>query len=307
MVTDNKNYDNEEVTYEESFTDDPHTDDIEETPVKKSKSKNINLIIYSVIILLVGFVGYQMFAPMLFKARPVARQQLTPTPVEVAPVEVPIAEVVPPMPTDVPPVVEPVPVAVDVPVLGDVAAVGAVAVVEPMAVDTAVVKVNVSEEIVAEIKNNLNTHTERLTNLESRVGELEVIVQEKVLADISALQAKLETAKKTGVYKKIAIKNRKSVSRSAVDANPKSTFKVEYGDDVAKNNMNSTEDIIVDNTLRANSNSQIQAIIVGRVWMKDAEGNSHTYIEGDTLPDGRIIKKINVDKDRIETSGGMIN
>lgn len=183
--------------------------------------------------------------------------------------------------------------------------------------------------ILKEVANMISDHANRIGELEHRMTMVEDTIKNKVLIDIERIQDKVSKIKSGAVSSGVKIpygtKTTKSVKSKNVLGSDMA-FKIEYGDDAVGASKN--ESMIVDNkssnintvpsvnkTLTGADNlfaepvpamGKIQAIIAGRVWLKDEEGNSHTYVEGDTLPDGRQVKRIDADKLEIVTNGGVI-
>lgn len=65
----------------------------------------------------------------------------------------------------------------------------------------------------------------------------------------------------------------------------------------------------IDNThvvAKPKSTYVIHSMIPGQIWIKNPDGTQSTYVVGDRLPNGDIIRKINVDKWSVETSSGVI-
>jgi hypothetical protein len=57
---------------------------------------------------------------------------------------------------------------------------------------------------------------------------------------------------------------------------------------------------------KAKSTYVIHSMIPGQIWIKNPDGTQSSYVVGDRLPNGDVIKKINIDKWSVETNTGVI-
>ena len=137
---------------------------------------------------------------------------------------------------------------------------------------------------------NFNKMNDRLTALEK--GERKVIVR-KVSAPVSSnnnvvvKKAETERGEKSVVTEE---KERVIASKPVREVSSN-------GDDVL---------IVKKNAKAVNTNYKIHSLFNGRVWIENSDNTHSSYSVNDRLPNGEIIKSIDMEKDTITTDRGVL-
>ena len=156
------------------------------------------------------------------------------------------------------------------------------------AVDNRVV--NVEKEILSQKDVNKSIEN-RLTALETG--------KQVVVSNVNQKGESLNTIKKPRKHKVKAVKT-SAMPVKKLDANE---LLLDKSNEVKKDVLIDTEANIVNNLPKV----EIHSVYSGRVWTKNTDGSLSTYVSGDRLPNGELIKKIDDEKYEIITDKRIIN
>lgn len=148
------------------------------------------------------------------------------------------------------------------------------------------------------IENRLQTLEERIAALEGGRKAPKAVTKAVEKAPAVASNANGEAApaeKKVTHVRRVA----RQQSKPAVEKADNSTL-------FTKASASSESVGVESTTVRTSREFVLQSVIPGRLWIKLPDGTSRTFGSGETLPDGSKVVKIEADKNRVQTSAGLL-
>lgn len=194
-------------------------------------------------------------------------------------------------------------------------------------------QINKAIATVDELKSMFEQQTTEfrtvLTNIDDRVVRIESLLQQqkdinvkfderlvaletgrKVMPQASEEQSSVKTVVKKAAKKKAVNNNDdiKPVSKHASKSSSKSASKysetepTETGVVLDKSSVEQKEKVAINNLPRLS----LHSIYAGRIWIKNEDGSLSTYIAGDKLPTGEVIKKVDDENFEVSTNKRVI-